>query len=472
MNPAQAVAALPNAYPAAAFLKFKRANALLFSVPTFRGANLEAQTITSKEWISSGPYDTGKTYGCAWRLDSFARATPHGLFAIVRKVRADFNSSVRKRWESTIRVRGGVEVRGGGSPSSYVYPNGAEVLILGLDRDTSLLSGEFDGVYVNQAEELALDNWETLSTRVTGRGAVTKTPMLFGDCNPGPSNHWILERAKGRLRMLASTHKDNPDLYDADGNVTPAGIERLEPLKAMTGVRFERFFEGKWVAATGAVYLFDRAVHLIPRSAMPTCSRRVVSIDFGFANPFVAQMWAIDGDGRMYLEREIYMTGRTVEQHAASIEAMCAGKMIEAYVADPADAEGRATLQHHGISTRPAMNAISDGIQAVQMRMGNPAQGIPARLFYVEGALVERDEKLVDARKPTCTLDEVESYVWPKDSSGRPKKEEPVKENDHGQDAKRYAVKYVDAGHADSRVDVVYARATASRPVAPRTRAF
>jgi phage terminase large subunit len=457
--------AVRDAIPAAiAILEKQRAlGPRLYATPTFRGAALEAQTIVEKEWILGGPYDTGKTVAETWRLDSFARETPRGLFAIVRKVRADFNSSVRKRWEQTIHVRGGVETRGGTSPSSYVYANGAEVLVLGLDRDTSLLSGEFDGVYVNQAEELTLDNWETLSTRVTGRGAVTKYPMLFGDCNPGPSNHWILERAKGRLRLLASTHKDNPELYDETGNITPAGVERLAPLKAMTGVRYERFFEGKWVAATGAVYAFDRAVHLIPRVAMPECSRHIVSIDFGLTNPFVAQLWSIDGDGRMYLSREIYMTGRIVEDHAKSITAMCAGKQIEAYVADPADREGRETLRRHGIPTVAAMNDVNAGIQTVQARMGNPAQGIPARLFYVEGALVERDEKLVTARKPTCTLDEVESYVWPKDSTGRPKKEEPVKENDHGMDAKRYAAMYVDHGRVDPVVSVVYRHGAPSR---------
>jgi phage terminase large subunit len=453
---------------AGAVIAAKRARPVL--VPSFRGANAEAQTITGEygqpiEWISSGPYDTGKTYGCTWRLDSFARETPRGLFAIVRKVRADFNSSVRKRWESTIRVRGGVTIRGGDSPSSYVYTNGAQVLVLGLDRDSALLSGEFDGVYVNQAEELDLTSWETLSSRTSGRGAVTKTPMLFGDCNPGPPGHWILERSKGRLKLLKSTHKDNPELYDDEGNITPAGVSRLEPLKAMTGVRYERFFEGKWVAAQGAVYAFDRGVHLISRGAMPVCSRYIVSIDFGYTNPFVAQLWAIDNDDRMYLEREIYHTQRIVEDHAKAIKAMCVGKQIEAYVSDH-DAEDRATLQRHGIATRAALKDVNDGIQAVQARMGNPAQGIAPRLFYVEGALVERDEALLDARKPTCTLDEVESYVWPKDSTGRPVKEEPIKVNDHGMDAKRYAVKYVDHGRVDPKISVVHGWS------APRVKGF
>lgn len=451
MKPAHALAVRDAIPYAVALLESERRRPVL--VPTFRGANLEAQTITAKEWISSGPYDTGKTYGDLWRLDTEARSTPNGLFAIVRKVRADFNSTIRKRWEQIIRVRGGVEIRGGDSPSVYVYSNGARVLVLGLDRDSALLSGEFDGIYVNQVEELELSTWETLGTRVTGRGAVTKTPMLFGDCNPGPPAHWILTRA--RLKLLQSTHKDNPDLYDEKGEITPAGVERLEPLKAMTGVRRERFFLGKWVAAEGAVYLFERAVHLIPRSAMPICQRRIVSIDFGFSNPFVAQLWAIDHDGRMYLEREIYRTQTIVEKHSIAIKAMVAGKIIEAYVADDADAEGRATLHAHGIATVAAQKAISAGIQAVTDRIGNPEEHIAPRIFFVEGALVERDEALVTTRKPICTLDEVESYVWPKDSSGRSKKEEPIKENDHGMDAMRYAVKYVDHGQVDPKVEAI-----------------
>ena len=35
-------------------------------------------------------------------------------------------------------------------------------------------------------------------------------------------------------------------------------------------------------------------------------------------------------------------------------------------------------------------------------------------------------------------------YVWPKGADGRPQKEEPVKEYDHGKDAMRYAVAYAD----------------------------
>jgi phage terminase large subunit len=59
-------------------------------------------------------------------------------------------------------------------------------------------------------------------------------------------------------------------------------------------------------------------------------------------------------------------------------------------------------------------------------------------------ALVERDEALVDAHKPCCGLDEVDVYVWPKAADGKSVKEAPIKESDHGMDAMRYLVAYVD----------------------------
>jgi hypothetical protein len=47
---------------------------------------------------------------------------------------------------------------------------------------------------------------------------------------------------------------------------------------------------------------------------------------------------------------------------------------------------------------------------------------------------------LADAKKPTCTAEEFGGYVWEPAKEGRAAKEEPVKLDDHGLDALRYAV--------------------------------
>ena len=123
----------------------------------FRGAALEAQSIPGHEWILAGPAETGKTYAATWRLDTEMRANPGAKAVIVRQVRADMRSTVLGTWSRVVSMRGGVETVGGENPELYRYANGSRVYVVGMDRPGAVLSGEFDFVYVNQAEELTLE---------------------------------------------------------------------------------------------------------------------------------------------------------------------------------------------------------------------------------------------------------------------------------------------------------------------------
>jgi phage terminase large subunit len=183
---------------------------------------------------------------------------------------------------------------------------------------------------------------------------------------------------------------------------------------------------------------YDRSVHLIEPFAISKEWRRFRVVDFGYTNPFVCQWWAVDHDANMYLYREWYKTGMVVEDHAARIKQLSEPAFFEATVCDH-DAEDRATLEKHGIPTVAAEKAVSVGIQAVQSRLKGK------RLFIMRGALVDADQALLDAKRPTCTEQEIEGYMWHKGADGRPNKEEPVKVDDHGMDAMRYAVRHVDS---------------------------
>jgi phage terminase large subunit len=390
----------------------------------------------------AGPSETGKTVAALWRLNQLLQSTPKAQAALVRKVAADVTPTVLVTLRRMLEIsRCGAVPYGGRSPEWFDYPNGARLYIGGMDRPGKVLSGERDWIYVNQAEELTLEDWETLSTRTTGRGARTKTPMLFGDCNPGPPTHWILGRP--RLRVLYSKHEDNPSLFDDSGTVTAQGKKTLDALDSLTGARRERLRFGRWASSEGVVYeSWNRSIHLVKRFEIPPEWTRFCSVDFGYTNPFVCQWWAQDGDGRMYLYREIYRTKTLVEDHARSIEALSAGENIVIAVCDH-DAEDRATLERHGISTLPAYKGISVGIEAVQARLRVAGDGKP-RLFVFDDALVDSDPSLAEGKKPLCTAQEIESYVWPKGADGKAVKEVPVKVCDHGMDAMRYAVAYAD----------------------------
>ena len=116
--------------------------------------------------------------------------------------------------------------------------------------------------------------------------------------------------------------------------------------------------------------------------------------------------------------------------------------IVAANIADH-DAEDRATLEEAGIYTTAASKAVRSGIDKVIERL-KPAEDGRPRLFIVRDCLVERDERLVAAKKPWCTAQEIDGYVWPKGKPGKNEDENPVKENDHGMDPKRYIVVYRD----------------------------
>lgn len=276
--------------------------------PTFRGAALDAQRITVPYWVISGPFDTGKTWAALWRLDSEARANPKGQYALIRKVRDDMQSTVLVTWKKIIAMRGGVAVFGGERPIFYDYPRGARVWIGGLDRPEKTLSGERDGIYVNQAEELDEADWEMLIRSTTGRGAVTDHPMLFGDCNPGPEDHWIIQRRDdGQLVMLESRHEDNPELYDAAGQITAAGIVRIGALDKLTGARYWRGRMGIWVGAEGQHFeAWDEARHVLepPYPAITGDWLIWGGLDYGYGHPFASGVLGLDPLGNVHCMAE------------------------------------------------------------------------------------------------------------------------------------------------------------------------
>ncbi len=410
-----------------------------------RGAISELWNSRDFEIMISGPADTGKTYGCLQYIDALLWEHPGAQGVMGRKTYSALVTSALQTYKRVIGfhdARCPIKAYGGEKPEWYDYPNGSRLWLVGLDSPGKALSSERDFIYFVQAEELLLEDWEILITRASGRGAVMSYTRVIGDCNPASPSHWILHRKA--LKLLHSRHEDNPTLYDRQGNLLPEGAKRMAVLDSLTGTRYLRLRKGLWVQAEGVVYDgFNRGTHLLPSSfPIPAGWRRIRTIDFGYTNPFVCQWWAIDPDGRMYLYREIYLTGRIVRDHARQILRLSGGERIEKTICDH-DAEDRATLEAEGIPTVPAWKAISIGIQAVQQRLELAGDGKP-RLFVFADNLVEIDETLAEKRKPVRTLEEFESYVWPKGADGRPQKEVPVDEFNHGMDAMRYAVAYAD----------------------------
>ncbi len=406
------------------------------------GAATDLWMCKKPEVILAGPAETGKTIAALHKLHLMAQKYPKAHLAMVRKTRKSMDASVIKSYlDKVLEENSPVTIYGGSKPDWFDYPNGSRIVVGGIDNPEKFLSSEYDAIFVNQTEELELDDWEKLTTRTTGRAGNMPYAQVFGDCNPGPRNHWILERAnEKKLVLLHSRHEDNPILFDPDGAVmTDQGRRSLAVLDNLSGVRYQRLRLGKWVSAEGQIYEeYDPSVHLLDPFEIPSGWRRFRVIDFGLVHPLVCQWWALDEDERMYLYREIYMTGRTVATHARTINDLSAGERIEATICDH-DAEDRMTLKENGIANVAAKKDVLQGIGKVQDRFKIQADGRP-RIFFLRDSLVEVDQSLKLEHLPYATAQEIDGYIW-KDNA---RKEEPVKESDHGMDAMRYMIMYLD----------------------------
>jgi phage terminase large subunit len=317
-----------------------------------------------------------------------------------------------------------------------------------MDKASKIMSTEYDIIFVQEATELTLDDWESLTTRL--RNGIVSFQQIIGDANPAEDTHWLKKRCDGGMTtILHSRHEDNPVLFD-DGEWTTIGVDYIAKLDALTGVRKRRLRDGEWSSAVGAVYEeWDTAVHLVDPFPIPDEWPRYWVVDFGFTNPFVCQWWAEDPGGRLYLYREWYRTQWLVSEHATALMSIVTDDDKEwvepkprAVICDH-DAEGRAQLvKALGIGTVSAKKKVADGIQAVKTRLKVADDGKP-RLFVMRDALVERDPLLVEATKPTCFVEEVGAYSWDQ-SPGKPPKETPVKKDDHSMDCARYMVAFLD----------------------------
>jgi phage terminase large subunit len=418
-----------------------------------RGAALEAIRSKAPELLLSGAAGTGKSVGALNKLHLACLSKPQVRALIVRKTHASLTASTlvtfREKVAKEAIAAGLLRFYGGSAqePASYKYANGSVIVMGGLDRASRLLSTEFDLAFVDEAIEVTDEDLDTIISRL--RNGVLSYQQLLMATNPGPPTHHLKQRADaGRCRMLYSTHEDNPRLYQG-GEWTEYGRTYLARLDTLTGARYHRMRWGKWVSAEGLVYEgWDESVHVVDPFPVPDSWVRWVSVDFGYTNPFVAQLFVEDPDGRLYLMREWVRSRMLVEDHAVVIrDRLLAGQPRPRAIITDHDAEDRATLERHlGMGTQAAHKSVSDGLQAVGSRLKMQGDG-RARMFVFRDALLDRDPGMDAASLPIGLAEEVPGYVWavkPGNQGGL--KEEPVKANDHSCDAARYMVAERDLG--------------------------
>lgn len=413
-----------------------------------RGAARQLMGAREHEVIISGPSDTGKTLPCCVKAHLYCLRKPGCEGAIMRKTAASLAGTVLKTFAKVIPTA--VRPFGGENPSRFIYPNGSQVWCGGLDNPDRVLSSERDFIYVCQAEELTLNDWEYLATRCSGRAGHVKFPQLFGDCNPGGSRHWIRQRAaEGKLRLLISNHKDNPSIYDKTGNLTPEGQRRIAVLENLTGIRRLRLKEGIWATAEGAVYdMFNSSAdgpHVMTRPWQEMV-KWMLCQDEGYTNPAAILLVGEDGDGRWHVFREWYECGKLEQDVVAVARRWYFAPVVAAcHIPDEQIEQAAQSERFAGLNERMrrcVINGVDEaaaGLIAALSNAGMNAVGGKGRILDGIHGLQDRLKVQGDGKArltvdPSClnTINEFESYVW------KPEKDVPVDANNHALGALRY----------------------------------
>ena len=366
--------------------------------------------------IADGAVRSGKTSAMGfsfvlWAMASFDRQN----FAMCGKTIASFRRNVLGTLKQQLKARG-YTVKEKRSDNLLVVSKGGKANLFYLfggkdEASQDLIQGiTLAGVFF---DEVALMP-ESFVNQAAARCSVAGSKFWF-NCNPAGPMHWfyvkwICECRKRKLLYLHFTMADNLSLAEEIK-------ERYESM--WTGVFYDRYIRGLWVAAEGLVYpMFDKLLHTTKEHGDKGIY--YVSMDYGTVNPTAMGLWRIL-DGTATMEREYYHDSRekgvqkTDEEYYQDLVTFVGDTPIQRIIIDPSAASMKECIRKHGkFKTQDADNRVLDGIRftGVMLQSGKAKFHESCRNTIKEFGLYRWDEK--------TSQDAV------------------VKENDHSMDQMRY----------------------------------
>lgn len=239
------------------------------------------------------------------------------------------------------------------------------------------------------------------------------------NCNPEHPfhwfyNEWIKKTEEKNMLYLHFTMDDNPSLSDEI---------KIRYKNLYSGAFYERFIEGRWVAADGLVYPMFNAQRHIREGRHFT--EYYLSCDYGTVNPFSLGLWGKGEDG-WYRISEYYHSSRdkgiqlTDEEYYSNLKELAGNRKITALIIDPSAASFIEVVKRHNeFCVIKADNDVLSGINRVCQAL--------------------KDDEIFISPRCTDAIREFSVYRW--DNSI--KRDAPKKENDHAMDDIRYFVQTV-----------------------------
>ena len=293
------------------------------------------------------------------------------------------------------------------------FPNGSEIIFIGLDEETKLLSLNGIGViFIEEVFEVPKAIVEQLNLRLRGSTPNQQIIMAF---NPISRNHWLYDFCEvsppSSFIFIHSTYKDNPFL-------NAAYVAQLEELYSRNPAKARIYCEGKWgVDVEGLVITNWREQEFDTMELAAAGLEHRAGLDIGWTDPTAIIDTLYDKDNKtIYVFNEFYKSGCQLSEIAEAAKAMNLTK-TKIYV-DSAEPRSIQYFKQEGLAAYPCAKG---------------KDSVKAGLMFLQDNLI--------IVHPTCRnfITELENFSYIKSKLTGEYTEDTTHEWSHAIDACRYA---------------------------------
>lgn len=329
----------------------------------------------------------------------YATTLRHTCFALFKEV--------LEKWQLTpfVKIRE--------SDFNIKFPNGSEIIFLGLDEETKLLSLTGIGaIFVEEAFEVPKPIVEQLNLRLRG---ATKNKQIILAFNPISKKSWLYnfceEAPPSSFIYTHSTYKDNPFLDDE-------ARREMDEMETRNPSKYRIFGRGEWgVDGEGLVLKNWRKEDFDAMALAAQGFERRAGMDLGWIDKTAIIDSLYDRANRtIYVVSEFYKSGAQLQEVAEQARALKLQK-TKLYVDN---AEPR-SIEYFK----------SEGLNAVGCKKGKDS---------VKNGLMFLQDNLIVVH-PSCAnfINELENFSYKKSKQTGEWTEETTHEFSHAIDALRYA---------------------------------
>jgi phage terminase large subunit len=352
--------------------------------------------------VNIGGAGSSKSYSLAQLMIARGLKEKGKKFGITRKT---FPALRRTAYDLIINLLKDYEVYGNcrhdRTNHLLTLPGESRFDFFSLDDAEKIKSADFNYIWMEEANEFSWDDYVTGALRsLRAPKAENDLNQIFLSLNPTDEYGWINEKLlqKDDVTVIHSTYRDNPFL-DQDY------IASLEALKTQDENYYRIYALGEWGRLENVIFRNYLPVDDWP----PETQVWAYGLDFGFSNPTALVKVGVN-EGIIYLQEILHRSHLT---NAEVIEFLTHQPRADVY-ADSAEPQRIEEIRRAGVNIYPANKDVKFGLDLMKRRA------------------------LKITRDSPNLLKEFISYQYKKDKDGRIL-EEPVKFNDHGIDAARYA---------------------------------